>query len=404
MCLGKNPKEKMQRIKGLPHTWRFYFTNRIATRQSSSELLALHPDSLLHVVVGDNTYDCLQEALEECGYPAKKVNEVVKGFYEEQLGIPLRRQCKHDLVGNGYYEEWMDARGQRREIFGKITDCWENLLEKDDKTLHFRIQYNEEMRSSVQETSETVLTVSQSREYPEERAWGGFLAYKSKTLGGDAAAMIEPENPPFHCRWIVGTRFKEARSAQTAGANSLPPLVLFVGGYKLRFEAKKSRIKNAGLGLFVHISKLSGESPPGSFFEIPAGQLIDLGPYAPLLKEECKLQEVIVMKNFLDRYIAEGWSFDKDEDSNNEFDLFDITRHDALNPAATENIIVYANEPVGEEVPSIVCKFDAEGAIHYLLGHDEQHPTPLRIPLNKDVETTASIALPLTSVCGQMLL
>jgi len=403
MCKRKKPEEKMQHITGLPSVWHYYFTPAVSPkRKSSSRLLAsLHPDSLLHVVVGDVSYDCLAEALEDRGYsPKKQVNEIVREFYEKQLGIPLRRQCKnHCLVGKGWYAEWIDAREQRREIFGEITECWESLFD-DSEELAFTVRYDDRMRSWARQMSEeTGLIIPKESEISERRAWGGFEAFKQTMVHMDPDADEATENAvPFHHKWIVpGTRFQETPDVHAAGGEqSLPHLVMVVGGYELRFEAKQSKIsKDAGLGLFVSISRLlSSNSPSDSFFELEAGDLIDLGPYAPLLDTDCKLEEVVTMKNFLDRWYAEGWSFAKGPKcASTTFDLFDITKDDtgALNDAAVKNILVYANESDGKkEVPTLFCQYDAEGSVHYLLGHSEEDQGPLKIPLEKELELKVS--------------
>jgi len=398
MCLLKKPEEKMQRITGLPSVWQYYFTHHtVAPRQkSTSDLLALHPDALLRVVVGDQSYDCLEEALEDRGYSPKKKVEIVKEFYEELLGIPLRQQRRnHCLIGKEYYAAWIDAREQRREIFGNITECWESLFDEEED-LTFTVRYDDSIHSgTLQVSEETGLVVPKSSELSEQRAWGGCEAFRNTMLDTDSDTDSASGNTtPFHHKWILPcTRFKEAPDDHASGEQSLCRLVMVVGDYELHFEAKQSTIsKDAGLGLFIYITRiLSYNQPPaGSFFELKAGDLIDLGPYAPLHVSDCKLEQVVTMKNFLDNWFAEGWSFAKQAKSNNDdFDLFDITKDEKgeLSDAAAENILVFANESDGKgEIPTLFCEYDAEGSIHYLLGHSEEDYGPLKIPLEEECE------------------
>ena len=86
---------------------------------------------------------------------------------------------------------------------------------------------------------------------------------------------------------------------------------------------------------------------------------------------------------------AESYSFAKAACDKNDFDLFDVTQDDrpALTKSAAENLLVFANESDGKtEVPSLVCRYDAEGSIHYLMGHDDEDRGPLVIPMDKDFE------------------
>jgi len=350
---------------------------------SQSNLTALHPSSLLHVTDGKHLYGCLREALEENEYPKNVADEVLKYFYEDHLGILLRRRRKHILVGRSYYMEWIDAVGRRREIYGSISDCWDSLLEGDDK-LTFTVRYDEKMRAWAQRMSVTKLAVPDSRLMSEELAWAGHVAWSEKVMGVDSAVQVVA--PRFLLKWIVpGSRFKEFRRDQ-----SLPCIRMVVSGYELCLRAQPSKIKNAGLGLFVKITNRSLPSAPGSsVFELPAGHLIDIGVYAPFTDDECKIEEVVVMKNFILNDFAEGYSFAKEPGDRQDFDLFDVSRDNegALVKAAAENLLAFANETDGKlEVPSLVCKYDAEGAIHYCIGHDDKDLGPLRIPFEKDFE------------------
>ena len=106
--------------------------------------------------------------------------------------------------------------------------------------------------------------------------------------------------PPTH---TLGSRFKEF----DRGA-ALPRITMVVGGFQLCLFAKSSGIPQAGRGLFVRIAKQqSGPSQSSSVFELPAGQLVDLGVYAPSTNEECKNEQVVVMKNFLMQDFAESY-------------------------------------------------------------------------------------------------
>lgn len=384
MCAEIDKEKKSQHIPGLAKIWKYYFTaNEGSGRDIPSELTeltALHPDSLLHVFVGDIRFECLKEAMEAANYPRETVIRTVKQFYEEHLGIPLRRQEKHPLVGCGYYTEWIDARGQRREIYGTITDCWESMLDADRK-LSFTVRYDERMILWAKQMSSTKLQIPECREVSEELAWCGHVAWRKKEM--DVSLVPKLVKAPFHLNWIVpGTRFKEFDQP-------LPSITMVVAGYEFCLKAQQSGIKNAGLGLFVRITNRAGPSRPEQVFELPAGHLVDFGVYAPCTDEECKIEQVVVMKNFLLHYFAEGYCFDKETGIKTDFDLFDVS-HDheqSLTKASSENLMVFANESDGKtEVPTLVCRYDPEGALHYLLGYDEEHLGPLQIPFDEEFE------------------
>jgi len=384
MCAEIDKEKKSQHIPGLAKIWKFYFSaNEGSGRDIPSELTeltALHPDSLLHVFVGDIRFECLREAMEAAKYPRETIIRTVKQFYEEHLGIPLRRQGKHILVGCGYYTEWIDARGQRREIYGTITDCWESILIADKK-LSFTVRYDERMIVWANQMSSTKLRIPECRDVSEELAWCGHVAWRKKEMDVDPVPKVV--KTPFHLKWIApGTRLKEFDQP-------LPSITMVVAGYELCLKAQPSGIKNAGLGLFVRVTNHAGPSRPEPVFKLPPGHLVDFGVYAPCTDEECKIEQVVVMKNFLLHYFAEGYCFEKETDVKNDFDLFDVS-HDhkqSLTKAASENLLVFANESDGKtEVPTLVCRYDPEGALHYLLGYDEEHLGPLQIPFDQDFE------------------
>ena len=373
---------KFQHIPGLPRIWRYCFTSHDQVSNTISKFTtSLHPDSLLHVMVGDHSFHCLKDALNDLGYSRDAVVKTVRGFYEDHLGIALR--CRHDhvLVGLPYYTEWIDVKGERREIYGKITECWSDQFKLGDN-LTFTIQYDENLRNMANRFALTKLQIPECQTLSEELAWSGYIAWRKVEITN---INTEVQFPPFQVCWIIpGTRYKEFDRGEP-----IPSIIMTVGGYLFRLFTKASGIANAGLGLFVHISILVVQNHSDSVFEFPAGQLIDLGVYAPCTDEECKIEQVVVMKNFLMHDFAESYSFAKASRDTNDFDLFDVTKDDkpALTKAAAENLLVFANESDGKsEVPSLVCRYDAEGAIHYLMGHDEERSGPLTIPLNQDFE------------------
>jgi len=313
-------------------------------------------------------------------FPQQKIDYTVDSFYEQQLGIHPRRPRKHTLVGLGYYTEWIDAQGQRREIYGTITDCWEQILDSKADPM-FTVRYSDNMRTYAHQISVFNLLIPETRDIPLELAWGGHLAYR--TAMGIDPATVRQLSPPFHLKWVVpGTRYKEANAQD---APSLPRLVMIARGYELRFEAKTSRIKGAGLGLFVTASILPGTNIEGSCFELPPGVMIDLGTY-PQSIDECKLEQTVVMKNFLYNWFTECWNFDSENQASSY--IFDVTKDDEakLTDKAEQNIILYANETDGKKTPDLVCMYDPEGVVHYLLGHKEEGKGALKLPLDSEVE------------------
>ena len=377
-------KQKSQNIPGLPRIWRFYFTANKPDHDSGKQthLTMLHPESLLHVMVGNRSFDCLEKALENRGYARYVVMKTVRDFYETHLGIPLRCPHNHELVGQPYYTEWIDSNGKRRELYGMISACWKDPYKSYDN-LTFTVHYDETIRNWASRLATTMLPIPKCRNLTEELTWCGHVAWR-KTQITNVEDRIRL--PSFLVSWIIpGTRLKEF----DRGA-ALPHIQMVVGGFHLCLFAKSSGIPHAGRGLFVRVANQQADSNhSNSVFQLPAGQLIDLGVYAPCTNEECKNEQVMVMKNFLMQDFAESYSFAKAGGDKNDFGVFDVTQDDrpALTQSAAENLLVFANESDGKaEVPSLVCRYDAEGAIHYLMGHDEENTGPLIIPMNQNFE------------------
>lgn len=384
MCTAIPQEQKWQSIPGLRSPWGFYFSEKTPEEPDNhTRLTKLHPDLLLHVTDGIGSFHCLEEALKD-RYTEKTVKLKLRYFYETHAGIPLQQMHEHALVNQPYVTQWLDSNGDQRKISGEITACWKDPLKSRGK-LTFTIHYDEEKRNQLNLMGTTKLQIPEFCILSEELAWCGHLAWKN-VRRTNVGTQVRP--PPFRLSWIV----PQNRSVEFNGGSALPQITMEVDGFRLRLFAKTSGIPQAGLGLFVCITKQrSSRKHSRSNFKLQPGELVDLGVYAPHTNEDCKTEEVATMKNFLMQHYAESYCFEKAVGDKNDFDVFDVTQDEkpALNEETAENLLAFANEPDGKtETASLVCLYDAKGAVHFLMGRRGES---LELSLDEEIELKVSL-------------
>jgi hypothetical protein len=116
-----------------------------------------------------------------CGVGEEDVDEKVEKFFDEQLGLQVRRQLpRHKLIGQDYYQGCTDAKGQRKVIRGVITHCWEHLVGKD----RYTTQYNHHGKAAPS-MSDCNSEIPAFGHVPEKMAWGGYTAFWRQELALD---------------------------------------------------------------------------------------------------------------------------------------------------------------------------------------------------------------------------
>jgi hypothetical protein len=98
--------------------------------------------------------------------------------------------------------------------------------------------------------------------------------------------------PPFYVSWLVRDERNEI-PMQDIGV--FPVLNMFFRGCHLVFTVNASSIPNVGNGVFLTCKTLRGEP----FFELAAGELLDIGVYAPYRSEDRRKEHIWLLKNFV---------------------------------------------------------------------------------------------------------
>jgi hypothetical protein len=244
--------------------------------------------------------------------------------------------------------------------------------------LRFKVEYAEENIQLLESESGTFPPFDDN--LSEEDAWGGYVSFVENTPNQDGDLGKVNSVKAFYHKWI----FPKLSQRIQEEADGLPRHVMIVDGFKLEFYVKESSIPNGGLGLFVRCISVNPLGKAPRYFKLEAGHLLHLSIYAPLQKEDRRPDFVMLLKNFVHMWEAEGWSFDVAH-FDKQGGCFDITDDwtGELNSLARQNFVVYANETDGKnEVQTLVPNHDPEGNIHYFLGHAYEDDGAFQIPAN----------------------
>lgn len=402
-----SPVQKAQPVPGLPVGWTFYFTDEaLEPSAAENELDHDHPALAGFVLMYENRryHGGILNAVSCLGVSKEEAADVAQAFYENIIGIKLFvcHDDNHHLVGKPICRQWIDVKGQTKQLFGTLVKCKEDFFSKE--TFQFTVQYDEASRDAVmslQEEANNVNIPSVVEGISEPLAWGGCILHDKIVLEPNSSTrtLLAKKGHPFNYKWIVPTvRKTELVRAQndSGGTSLLPRLVLHVRGFQLVVQAKKSGIPNAGLGAWLTCSSLTPYLKNEQFpqrFELLPGELVDLGLYAPLRKQDRKGDHIVLLKNFIHHWECESWSFEmssceRENQNCDEFDIFDITDDVTgdIHDKARKNLLSYVNETDGKEIATVRAEHDPEGAVHYLMGHSEPSDRPFRVPFDKEVE------------------
>lgn len=251
----------------------------------------------LRIVIDRIIYDCCWlEAFKTKNIAQDESKKLLRHFLTETLGQPLSVPVPHQLLNNHVYQQWIDAHGETREIFGKIVGCFEED-EGKTKELLFDVEYDSDRHP------ERMGNAPMKGQLRESFAAGAAAAFQRKIseVTGPSSSDMQVEKP--FASWIVPVRRKLPAQDQAA----LPKIVLSVGGFVLTLEAAESQIPGAGLGLWLSCTEqvVLGRK----HFELPAGCFIDLGVYAPLVSSHRTKEHVLFVKSFLHSFKPDTWSF-----------------------------------------------------------------------------------------------
>jgi hypothetical protein len=356
------------------HGWQYYFEKK--GYKCPRSILGLHKTyhRLRLVPPHPKTSPslCILAAIHECTSNQDQLE--LGAFFETTIGIPLRERHSHELVSKGYLQEYLSVDGTKKAVFGTITNCSIHLI---DRALSFTVKYNENetSTSNLIVSSDAVAHSCPTEEVvSEQMAWGGYERFctmqqrypRRQNKDCHISAAI-----PYSRKWIVPLK----RYLVNTNNVEFPYLFLEFCDFTLRLEVKTSKIPGAGNGLFVKC--VHGKKPA-----LNAGEMIDMGVYAPLRGCDCKSKHISVLKNLIYDWEMEIWSFATKMKTLKDY-VFDPTEDctGIRHVDAKRNIISYTNEIISNgEIASVSAHYDPEGNVHYLLGHWEEQEGVLTIP------------------------
>jgi hypothetical protein len=295
--------------------------------------------------------------------------EVEQKFPAKKQGVQLRKYVQeHQLIGQGYYREWLDVNGARQVIYGKIVNCWLGFDKKVDGEEHyFTVEYDS---FCVQLHKHTGIPVA-DHNVPGAAAWGGYVAF---------CQVMQTKRPPlqvpFHFKWILPAKPKGK-------------MVQMHEGFALQFFVKKSGEHCAGRGLWVKCTRLA-TTPKQAEFILPEGHLFCIGHYGPFSAKDCKSEVVYLVKNFIHLGDASTWSFER---ASHEDGYIDVTDDwfGLLCKEAEDRLVVYTNETSSKKKKaSVHGRHDPTGAVQYYMGHCYEGQGPFKLPVDKPTELFVS--------------
>lgn len=365
MCSKYWPAEKGQPVPGMAG-WRFYIDTptKLAEPLRKAPLPGLEG---LCVFLGEKAFGSIESALEASG--RTDVAEVRDEFYTKKLGLSefQKDEQHHCLVGRGYHAQWIDHLGQASEIRGEITHCKQSSF-AGSTTRQFTVKYSDDL--SRINMLHGVINPQDAKvkrdtcELCEADAWSGALSFHN----AESSSSVNPPafidyKPKHMISWIVPS----VRRKEVIPESRYFALVFSYGNYEIRLEPRESEIKGSGLGLFASCQWLGPQNTKKPFLLNP-GELIDIGPYGPLLASDLKKEAVSLFKDFILEHKPEKWHFESTSQDGFVIDITDDGTGE-LHQKAFENPVVYANECDQGAIPSLSAHSDPTGAIHYMMGH-----------------------------------
>lgn len=298
--------------------------------------------------------------------PRKK--QRVKQSSTGQIGA----STNHVLVGRNFCFKWTDLNQQSKVVYGKIAECERNI--HNGKIIGFKVTYDDKARELLNKIGTVCGPKIQGFQmFDPLWAWSGCILAQQEVQDTSKRTRLGCPVPSFCFSWL--TPALSIHSMVDSGGTQVPRLTIFHRCCQLQFDVKPSRIPNAGKGVFLSCTRFDGET--GSF-QLKAGELLDLGIYAPLRIQDCKLAAVFFVKNFIHNFKVEEFAYDAG-DPRYHLDISDDSSGE-LHAAAKSQIFPFVNETFDERSVTVQCAYDPEGGIHYLLGHSNQEQGDFSVP------------------------
>jgi hypothetical protein len=282
------------------------------------------------------------------------------------------------LVGRNVCFSWTDLEGRNKILYGVVSDCKKN--EQTGEAVSFKVMYSSEFRKGVNLINNGSVSVipAESQMLPAPLVRGGCIRFDRQTSPErqDGSQSILGH----HWNWIS----PDMRYEDSVELDSVcqPRLTIAVRGYSLELNVRESSIAGAGNGVYVSCKPVCG-GENGSNTQplvLKAGELVDLGVYGPFRLEDKKKKAVFLAKNYIHAHKCEEWAFDFG-DSQFEVDITDDVTGD-VHEEAKKRIFAYVNESNVDGSVCIHAEHDAEGSVHYLLGHSHLSQGDFVLPSN----------------------
>lgn len=250
-----------------------------------------------------------------------------RAFFLKVLGCAPTRD--HEFVGKPVYHLWINDKGQQQALLGTITAC----LERKSERL-FDVKYHTEDRRRQCWKEGEPQSIGRITERVARGAIQSYKNYNDNELGQRQTNIASSHSGQ---QWLVPSK----RIFTPEPCSSIPRLDVFFGDFAITFRVRDSGIPGAGLGLWRSCREVNGTG--AEFFELPAGSLLDLGIYAPLVSEDVKEWHVLMMKHLVHGWKAEGWTWETPYGSKNT--VYDVTDDfdGELTSVAKKNVLVYVS-------------------------------------------------------------
>lgn len=376
MCVYISAKDKRQAAMGFPAGWYFHFLPERPSTVARPKpkgfqgLVLTSPDNERFTRVKSAYYHCIEST--EHGE-----RDVRLSTFCAQIGAAWRLPFKsHPLMSQSFWHEWIRADGSKACLTGQVSKIEHDLVGDPDI---FTVTFDEDSRRTVNESSIEILNVPPCLEIDSHYAWDGCLAFQ-RAIGVPTDALTA--EAPFHLQWKTPTMYTRKmvsiEGSEANGQNQLPCIEMAYKGYLLTCKVKQSSIKNSGCGVFLSIKRTVQSEHVKKVFRLEAGELLDIGVYAPYKVSDYRKDHEHLVKSVLHSHKNEIYCFSARDGA-----YFDITDDvsASLHREAQLHVPPYVNEinDPKVEVPSVVARYDPEGALHYCLGHAEQHQGPFEL-------------------------
>jgi hypothetical protein len=277
---------------------------------------------------------------------------------------------------------WTNLNRQNKMVYGKVTECEKHA--DSGEIIRYKVTYSPQLRQVL--NSNNIghwLAIPESQVLPPPLVLGGCILYEQYMQVDNELSLLQsylPTDKPFYWSWITPDRSHEDLVDSNYG-EPLPRLTLMLRGFRLELNVKPSRIPNAGYGVFLSCTTLmdaASDDETVDAFVLKAGELVDLGVYAPFRIQDKKVEAVTFAKNFVHSYKIEKWAFNA-SDTRYQLDITDDVTGN-LHAAAKLHIPAYVNECNDDDLVNIRAEHDPEGSVHYLLGRSIQSRGELVVP------------------------